>query len=448
MIEMLGRVLAQVQEVLADATSDLPVGDAQLVGDAQVRVDEWAQVVLACQRVLNATSAVQAVALAAVGAVDEVQGPDASWVAVDRGPGFVGEFAAVTVAPMLGLTSRGAQDRLQTAAGLVSRLPGTLAAMGAGELDSWRASIIVAETAETDAAGSAAVEAIILPRVLTETGGRVRARTRRALARVDAEALRIRAAKARLGRSVRVWPSPVVGLSEWAAVLPAHESALCKAAVDEHACALVRDDPDLCMDQARADALVDLILARVQVSTTVNLSIPVQTLTVDAPPDQTVLDEDGVVVGPSWQQVCAMGYEIPGVGVIPGDVVAGICARFDTHIRRVLLDEATGTTVETGSAGYRPSAAVRRFVTTRDGHCRAPGCARAARFCDLDHVVSWPIGKTEPPNLLTLCRRHHRMKHQTRWRVVMTRDGVCTWTDPFGQDFITHPVNHHDTLAA
>ena len=69
------------------------------------------------------------------------------------------------------------------------------------------------------------------------------------------------------------------------------------------------------------------------------------------------------MVGPSWQQVCAMGYEIPGVGVIPGDIVAGICSRFDTRIRRVLLDPASGTTVETGAAGYTPSAAVRRFVT-------------------------------------------------------------------------------------
>jgi hypothetical protein len=28
-----------------------------------------------------------------------------------------------------------------------------------------------------------------------------------------------------------------------------------------------------------------------------------------------------------------MGYEIPGVGVIPGDVVAGICAAFDGPVR-------------------------------------------------------------------------------------------------------------------
>ena len=80
--------------------------------------------------------------------------------------GHVSEFASVTVAPMLGLTTRGAEDRVQTAAALVSRLPGTLAAMAAGELDGWRASIIVAETAETTAAGCAQVEAVILPRVL------------------------------------------------------------------------------------------------------------------------------------------------------------------------------------------------------------------------------------------------------------------------------------------
>ena len=240
----------------------------------------------------------------------------------------------------------------------------------------------------------------------------------------------------------------MVGLSEWAVVLPAHESALCKAAVEDHAAALRAEDPDLSADQARADALVDLVLARTQVTTTVHLTMPVETLTVDAPVDRPQLDQDGVVVGPSWQQVCAMGYEIPGVGVIPGDIVAGICTRFDTRIRRVLLDPASGTTVETGAAGYTPSPAVRRFVTHRDGTCRAPGCARAARFCDLDHVIPWPLGPTDPPNLLTLCRRHHRMKHTTRWQVVMDAGGVCTWTDPFGQRFTTHPVNHHDTLAA
>ena len=97
---------------------------------------------------------------------------------------------------------------MRTAAALVSRLPGVLAAMGAGELDAWRASIVVAETAEATPGACARVEAMVLPRICSESGGRVRARVRRALVRVDADAVRVRAAKARLERSVRVFPSP------------------------------------------------------------------------------------------------------------------------------------------------------------------------------------------------------------------------------------------------
>jgi hypothetical protein len=29
----------------------------------------------------------------------------------------------------------------------------------------------------------------------------------------------------------------------------------------------------------------------------------------------------------------------------------------------------------------------------------------------------------------------------------MTRDGVCTWTDPHGRQYATHPINHHELAA-
>ena len=92
MIERLERALAVVQEVLTDATAR----------GSSVDIGELAGVVLASQRVVNAASAVQAVGLAGIASRDEVPGPDGSWVAVDRGAGFVNEFAAVTVAPSWG----------------------------------------------------------------------------------------------------------------------------------------------------------------------------------------------------------------------------------------------------------------------------------------------------------------------------------------------------------
>jgi hypothetical protein len=29
----------------------------------------------------------------------------------------------------------------------------------------------------------------------------------------------------------------------------------------------------------------------------------------------------------------------------------------------------------------------------------------------------------------------------------MSREGECVWTDPFGRQYVTHPVDHHDLAA-
>jgi hypothetical protein len=52
-----------------------------------------------------------------------------------------------------------------------------------------------------------------------------------------------------------------------------------------------------------------------------------------------------------------------------------------------------------------------------------------------------------PWNLISLCKHHHRVKHGAGWTLTMTRDGHCTWTDPFGRQYATHPTNHHQLAA-
>jgi hypothetical protein len=57
--------------------------------------------------------------------------------------------------------------------------------------------------------------------------------------------------------------------------------------------------------------------------------------------------------------------------------------------------------------------ALRRAVIARDRHCQHPGCWRPAKWCDIDHIVSWQDGGTTSlRNLQLLCRYHHRLKHQ------------------------------------
>ena len=154
------------------------------------------------------------------------------------------------------------------------------------------------------------------------------------------------------------------------------------------------------------------------------------------------------MVEPSWAQIAAMGYEIPGIGVIGGDVVAGILDRFETRIARVLLDETTGIVIETSTREYLPNRAMRRFIRQRDGHCRFPGCGRNAKRCEPDHVIPFSRGgPTAIWNLVSLCKHHHRVKHHAGWTLTMTPEGHCTWTDPHHRQYATHPVNHHELAA-
>lgn len=90
--------------------------------------------------------------------------------------------------------------------------------------------------------------------------------------------------------------------------------------------------------------------------------------------------------------------------------------------------------------GYRPSAALERFIRCRDMTCRFPGCDRPAEFCDVDHAVPWPLGPTHPSNLRCLCRKHHLLKtFWAGWSDQQRPDGTIVWTSPAGQTYTTRP---------
>jgi hypothetical protein len=474
---------SQALALMREAFEDAQAGSGLLpCADLAVEVD-------GAQQVINAASAVQALRVAQYAARATEQDGCGAWVEVDHGLGQVSEFASDCFGPMLAMSPVAAGRKVQTAAALASRLPLTLAAMSRGDLDPWRATIIATELTEASAESCAAVEALIHPAVLSESAGAVTRRVRRVLARIDADAVRLKAAKERLERFVKAYPSRVPGLTTWVASLPAADSAACWAAIDDLAHRMRGDDPTRTLEQSRADALVDLMLSNVQVTTTVTLMIPVQTATVEEPHDSLARDlivgheqqradscagaapgkpgparqpnflataddfgqptpEPNPLNEPTWTQICAMGYEIPGIGVIGGDVVAAILAKFDTRIARVLLDERTGVVIETSIAEYLPDKAMRRFVQKRDGCCRFPGCRRNARRCEPDHIIPFSAGgPTAIWNLVALCKHHHRVKHDAGWRLTMTSDGECVWTDPHHRQYATHPVNHHQMAA-
>ncbi len=77
--------------------------------------------------------------------------------------------------------------------------------------------------------------------------------------------------------------------------------------------------------------------------------------------------------------------------------------------------------------------AMRRAVIVRDRHCRFPGCDRPHTWSDAHHVVHWADGgPTALPNLLLLCRRHHRMVHQLGGFRLELADGRPVFRRPDG----------------
>ncbi|MGY1754276.1 DUF222 domain-containing protein [Blastococcus sp. SYSU D01042] len=93
------------------------------------------------------------------------------------------------------------------------------------------------------------------------------------------------------------------------------------------------------------------------------------------------------------------------------------------------------------SAGYRPGAALDRYVRARDRRCRFPGCRqRVPRGGELDHDRPWPGGTTSAGDLIGYCTGHHRGKHQAPgWRHDLAPDGTLTVTTPTGLVATTTP---------
>ncbi|KRF22792.1 HNH endonuclease signature motif containing protein [Phycicoccus sp. Soil802] len=479
---------------------------ARLRADGRRRsVPELVALAEQCQSFTNQVAALQVLAMAHLAAIEDVELEDGTVVEQHRGLGHQRLDAPALVSDQLGLSDAAATSRMTVAVEVVTRAPFLLEAMASGRLDAYRAGIVCEELREASPEVCREVGARLEGSLGTEPPAMLRRRVRRVLGAVDADLVRAKAARARAARSLRRWPGDEPGVDTWMGSFPVEQARSGWAVIDGLARQYVRDGRASGVDEARADALMDLIHSRATGTFVVQLAVPADRLASEAPStpaDSGFADAaerasgavarlagraSGSVAEPAGLASSSLAWPAEDDALV---TVAGLGMPGNTHVRREWLEHVVATEpadrpdstsssdptdgsgatqrtrrgvvacqADTGallavdratacgrpgtteSAAYRPPPTLVELVKARDGRCRFPGCTVSAVFCDLDHVRPWPSGPTEAGNLICLCRRHHRIKQTVRWRVRIEPDATVTWTDPAGRTRATLPID-------
>lgn len=356
---------------------------------------------------------------------------------------------AAEIATATRTNDRTVQRQMGEAVELLDRFPVTFQAFAEGRIS--QAHVRAIQDAGTALNGPEVLsryESVVVECAEKQAPGRVRRLAVREAERAQPELLAGRHERAAVERHVRVAPLPD-GMAELAAVLPAavaygiHDRLTQMARAHASAGASPAGPPRN-MDQLRADMLSDLLLCGAPlghdtpdgllaaIQGRVDVTIPVATLA------------DG-----------STGPVAVGSGRVPAEVdgkhpidpaTARALAGQATSWNRVLTDPFTGGVLAVDR--YRPSEDLKRFLAARDSRCRFPGCGIKARELDLDHTHDAALGgATETGNLAGLCRRHHMLKHHSRWKIKQTGGGVLEWTSPTGRRYTDHPPTPATSVA-
>mgnify|MGYP000373152948 CR=1 FL=1 len=299
-------------------------------------------------------------------------------------------------------------------------LQDTLAALEAGALSEWRATLIVRESACLNVDDRATLDAELCadPAALEGLGdGRIAAAAKAIAYRLDPHAVVDRAVKAEADRCVTIRPAPE-NMIYLTALLPMVKGVSVYAAL--------RRAADTCGDgrgrgQVMADTVVERVTGRAAdqpVSVALNLVMA----------DTTLFGEDDA---PGWLE--NFGPVPAGLARgLTGDAVADASAK--AALRRLYRHPVSGQLVAMESRSRIFPKGLAAFIGLRDQTCRTPYCDAPIRH--RDHAVPKRRGgPTSALNGLGTCEACNYTKEARGW-VVTTNDtaGVHTaeFTTPTG----------------
>ena len=320
---------------------------------------------------------------------------------------------------------------------LVTMLPATRAALGAGELSERHVGALVEATARiTDPILAGQVEARVLAHAAGKTPTELARHARDVIRQLDPDGAQQRAKAAReTDTDVIVEPHGEDGMSTLVAPGPVEDNLTVKAATDAYAAGRKAAGDPRRIGQLRHEGL------RVMAEQYLTGSGSAATPTAGGRP---------VEIGITVDLRTALGLRelpghVPGHGLVPRDVIAEIIRREQPRLRMLVIDADSGRLLHRAVSSYRPTATQVAQVRATYPYSAGPGSTVTANRTDTHHVIPHPDGATAVGNLLPLDRRWHRETTHTPLTVTVDDAGTATWTTVLGQ---TRTVTPHDYRAA
>jgi Domain of unknown function (DUF222) len=376
----------------------------------------------------------------------------------------VSEFFPDELAHALNLGRGTAAFRARRAWTWRESLPATLAALRDGEIDERRAAVLADALQHTRPELARAVEAGLLPEAGDLSLAELRRRALAALAELDAAAIADRHRKATTAADVRAYDTGD-GMAVLAADLTVQDAAACHALIDALAQMAKADGDPRPIGQLRAAILAMLILRPadhgrpgIAVQLTVTAALDGLAGTSSRGGEVNGFAISAAQLRELLHRVGALGLSTPDGGSLtlaltdpdgrllatttPADLTRRANRGCPDHPEAADADcdcPVLGPPEPTDS--YQPTAAHRRFGTTRDRRCRMPNCAQRVGWADLDHVIPHAHGgPTRCTNLCCVCRSHHLLKTFAQgWAFHLDPDGTLHVTSPSAVTRTTRP---------
>lgn len=333
-----------------------------------------------------------------------------------------GEPVASELAVALAESEHVVRRELVRAKQLTTRLPRTLRALAAGDIDLPKAAKVVDQTEVLSGDQAGRVDEMINGKLVGRDAGSVRRIAYRAVHKVDPDGAALRAAQRRERRKVAIVHRDDA-MASISATLPADTASATYATLDRMARSARNHGDARTMDQLRADKLAECVVGRA-----------------GGRPGSARAEIYVHVDLPTLMGLADNPAHLAGHGPIPATVARRIAEDPTSTWRRVVTDPLNGAPLEVGRKRYRPTKAVADYVKVRDKECRFPGCHRPAAYVDLDHVTPHSCdGPTCAANLIGLCRHHHVVKHTAGWHFEIEPDGTLHITTPRGACHTSRP---------